>query len=58
MVRVLTKISNFTQLDIETMLESWECFKELMRKCKDNGTNPKLQLTNFWDGFTSDFQGI
>jgi len=50
--RMRKEISNFNQLESETVFEAWERFKELLRKCPHNGKEPWLQLTNFWEGLS------
>ncbi|KAH0652721.1 hypothetical protein KY289_030399 [Solanum tuberosum] len=50
--RMRKEISNFSQLESETVFEAWEIFKELLRKCPHNGIEPWLQLTNFWEGLS------
>ncbi|XP_070057107.1 uncharacterized protein [Nicotiana tomentosiformis] len=46
------EIHNFHQSETETMFESWERFKEIMRKCQHSGIELWMQLQDFWDGFT------
>ncbi|KAH0781338.1 hypothetical protein KY290_000936 [Solanum tuberosum] len=50
--RMRKEISNFSQLESETVFEAWERFKELLRKCPHNGIELWLQLTNFWEGLS------
>ncbi|KAH0712413.1 hypothetical protein KY289_008372 [Solanum tuberosum] len=40
--RMRKEISNFSQLESKTMVEAWERFKELLRKCPHNGIEPWL----------------
>ncbi|KAH0706339.1 hypothetical protein KY285_010841 [Solanum tuberosum] len=38
--RMRMEMSNFSQLESETVFEAWERFKELLRKCPHNGIEP------------------
>nr|XP_016507172.1 PREDICTED: uncharacterized protein LOC107824879 [Nicotiana tabacum] len=48
--RMRKEIHNFSQGEGETVFESWERFKELLRRCPYNGMEQWMQLHYFWDG--------
>ncbi|KAM6596601.1 hypothetical protein CsatA_007125 [Cannabis sativa] len=44
------QINNFYQLDNESLHESWERFKDLIRKCPHHGIEKWMLVNNFYNG--------
>ena len=44
------EINNFYQLDGESLYDSWERFKELLRKCPHHGIEKWMLVHNFYNG--------
>ena len=43
-------ISSYAQIDSETLYETWERFKDLLRKCPHHGLPTWLQVQTFYNG--------
>ena len=43
-------INNFCQCDGETFYESWERFKDLLRKCPHHSFTKGMQVNHLYDG--------
>ncbi|XP_024028190.1 uncharacterized protein LOC112093617 [Morus notabilis] len=46
-------ITSFQQLEGEALCESWECFKELLRKCPYHGLPYWIQMETFYNGLNA-----
>ncbi|XP_027333518.1 uncharacterized protein LOC113848267 [Abrus precatorius] len=46
-------ISSFYQLESETLYDTWERFKELLRKCPHHGIPDWLQVQTFYNGLNT-----
>ncbi|XP_062103933.1 uncharacterized protein LOC133815062 [Humulus lupulus] len=51
-------INNFYQLDGESLYDSWERFKELLRKCPHHGIEKWMLVHNFYNGLCGTTQTI
>ena len=51
--RLRNDITSFTQLDSESLYETWERFKDLLRRCPHHGIPKWLQVQTFYNGLSS-----
>ena len=51
--RLRTEIATFRQLEGESLYETWERFKDLLRRCPHHGVADWLQLHTFYNGLGS-----
>ncbi|KAK5784798.1 hypothetical protein PVK06_039333 [Gossypium arboreum] len=45
-------ISSFVQMDLETLYDAWERYKDLLRRCPHHGLPLWLQVQTFYNGVT------
>ncbi|KAA3453280.1 Transposon Ty3-I Gag-Pol polyprotein [Gossypium australe] len=50
MAKLRNDISSFVQMDLETLYDAWERFKDLLRRCPHHGLPLWLQVQNFYNG--------
>ena len=47
------EINNFAQKDSENLIETWDRYKELLRKCPHHGLTRWMQIYNFYTGLNA-----
>ena len=47
------EINNFAQKDSESLTETWDRYKELLRKCPHHGLTRWMQIYNFYTGLNA-----
>ena len=50
--RLIKEIQNFQQSDMESLYESYERFKDLLRKCPHHGLSDQQKIRTFYNGLT------
>ncbi|KAK5832859.1 hypothetical protein PVK06_016664 [Gossypium arboreum] len=50
MAKLRNDISSFVQMDLETLYDAWERYKDLLRRCPHHGLPLWLQVQTFYNG--------
>ncbi|KAK5824435.1 hypothetical protein PVK06_019208 [Gossypium arboreum] len=50
MAKLRNDISSFVQMDLETLYDAWERYKDLLRRCHHHGLPLWLQVQTFYNG--------
>ncbi|KAK5785959.1 hypothetical protein PVK06_040583 [Gossypium arboreum] len=50
MAKLRNDISSFVQMDLETLYDAWERYKDLLQRCPHHGLPLWLQLLTFYNG--------
>ncbi|XP_022898454.1 uncharacterized protein LOC111411971 [Olea europaea var. sylvestris] len=56
--KMCNEISNFSQLEGETLYEAWERYKDLLRRCPHDGLSKWMQVQNFYNGLAASIRTL